>query len=232
MARKAPRPDPTAFQSLKPLINCCPECNRHLRCDYLNYRTVVRLSGLLHLALTICRCHNRACGRYRKPYRPEAEGRLVLPEHEFGLDVIAKVGSLRYRQHLSVPEIHQQLGSQGLDICERTVTNLLDRYDELLAFRLSDSQRLRKVLQDQKRLVLAIDGMQPDVGHEVLCMLRDCLSGQVLLARSLLSSTEKDLSELIEQVRREAGAPIVGVISDGQHSIRNAVAATLAGVPH
>jgi hypothetical protein len=39
---------------------------------------------------------------------------------------------------------------------------------------------------------LAIDGLQPDVGHEVLWVLRDCLSGEILLAKSLLSSTAPD----------------------------------------
>jgi hypothetical protein len=32
-------------------------------------------------------------------YRPEAEGRLALPKHEFGLDVIAWIGVLRYAEH-------------------------------------------------------------------------------------------------------------------------------------
>ena len=113
------------------------------------------------------------------------------------------MGELRYRQHRSVPEIHLDLLGRGLAVCERTVTNLLDRYDELLAVRLGDSQRLKGLLAGQGRVVLAIDGLQPDVGHEVLWVLRDCLSGEVLLARSLLSSTEKDLAELIAQVKRD-----------------------------
>jgi hypothetical protein len=41
---------------------------------------------------------------------------------------------------------------------------------------------------------LALDGLQPDVGHEVLWVLRDCLSGAVLLARSLLSATQPGLT--------------------------------------
>jgi hypothetical protein len=52
---------------------------------------------------------------------------------------------------------------------------------------------------------LALDGLQPDVGHEVLWVVRDCLSGEVLLARSLLraypKTGEKDLcNELIFQL--------------------------------
>jgi hypothetical protein len=41
------------------------------------------------LRLKVRRCHNEQCSRHLQPYRPEAEGRYVLPQHEFGLDVIA-----------------------------------------------------------------------------------------------------------------------------------------------
>jgi hypothetical protein len=62
--------------------------------------------------------------------------------------------------------------------------------------------------------------------------LRDCLSGEILLARSLLSSTAKDLAALITAVQKALPVPITGVISDGQESIRNAVKQALKGVPH
>jgi hypothetical protein len=193
---------------------------------------VIPLAGSQPLRLHVRRCQNAACRRYHQPYRPEAEGRLALPDQQFGLDVIALIGALRYRQHRSVPEIHQELRARGLDICQRSVTNLLDRYDELLAVRLSDSRRLRRIMARQGRAGLAIDGLQPDVGHEVLWVIRECLSGEILLARSLLSSTEDDLAALMTEVSRHLGVPIFGVISDGQHAIRNAVAKALPGVPH
>jgi hypothetical protein len=60
-----------------------------------------------------------------------------------------------------VPEIHQALRAQGVAIAERSVTNLLDRYDELLATSLTDSGRLRALLAAQGRVILALDGLQP-----------------------------------------------------------------------
>jgi hypothetical protein len=66
--------------------------------------------------------------------------------------------------------------------------------------------------------------LQPDVGHEVLWVLRDCLSGEVLLARSLLSSTQQDLSALLGEVTEALPVPIRGVISDGKKTIHKAVA--------
>jgi len=81
-------------------------------------------------------------------------------------------------------------------------------------------------------VLLAIDGMQPDVGQEVLWMIRDCLSGEVLLARTLLSSTRGDLAALLSEVKEAVPVPIRGVISDGQQTIRQAVARCLPAVPH
>ena len=55
--------------------------------------------------------------------------------------------------------IHQALRAQGVAIAERSVTNLLDRYDELLATALTDSGRLRALLAAQGRVILALDGL-------------------------------------------------------------------------
>jgi hypothetical protein len=200
--------------------------------DYENSRKITTLDGVIRLQVKIRRCAAPACDRYHLPYHPESEGRIALPEHEFGLDVIALAGTLRYAEHRSVPEIHQALRLRGVEICQRSVTNLLDRYDELLALSLADDRRLQTLTSSQGRVILAIDGLQPDVGHEVLWVLRDCLSGEVLLARSLLSSTEKDLAELLGTVRDALSVPIQGVVSDGQGSIRNAVERALPEVPH
>jgi len=199
---------------------------------YHNYRTITTLEDVVHLTLQIRRCLNRACPQFCRPYRPEAEGRLALPKHEFGLDVIACVGTLRYAQHRSLPEIHQHLRHRGVAIAPRTVTHLLERYDELLTLSLTDTARLQRITQSQGRVILALDGLQPDVGHEVLWVLRDCLSGEVLLARSLLSATQPDLAVLLRTVRQNVPVPIVGIVSDGQLSIRGAVAEVFSDVPH
>jgi len=197
-----------------------------------NRRVVVTLDEVVELTLKVRWCVNASCERHHRPYRPESEGRWALPEHEFGLDVIAAVGSWRYREHRSVPEIHRRLRGRGVAISERSVTNLLHRYDELMALSVLDVERLRRITGEQGRVILALDGLQPDVGHEVLWVLRDCLSGQVLLTASLLSARQADLAGLIEPVRDALDVPIAGVISDGQRSIRKAVAEALPEVPH
>lgn len=201
-----------------------------MRIRYTNRRAVLTLGGLERLCLKIQRCEHAGCPRHHAPYRPEAEGRLALPHHEFGLDVIALAGSLRHRGHYSVPEIHAALLQRGLMICERSVTNLVDRYDELVATTLDAP--CRATLAAQGRVILGLDGLQPDVGYEVLWVIRDCLSGRVLLARALLSATQADLAALLREVTDALDVPVAGVVSDGQQSIRRAVATALPGVPH
>src|SRR5204863_7483827 len=107
----------------------------------------------------------------------------------------------------------------------RRGTNAGQGYGALGALGLADHSRLRDRLADQERVILALDGLQPDRGHEVLWVIRDCLSGEVLLARSLLSATQGDLAALLAEVRDALPVPITGVVSDGQAPIQAAVRA-------
>ncbi|HEX6554080.1 MAG TPA: ISNCY family transposase [Ktedonobacteraceae bacterium] len=205
------------------------------RVGHHSHRTVTTLQGAIRLTLKVYRCRNTECSRFHQPTRPEEEGAWALPHGEFGFDVIALVGILRYQQQRSIPQIHEELQRRGLYVAERTVTNQLYRYEELLALHLADETRLCQQLKEHKQVILALDGLQPDVGHEVLWVLRDCCSGEVLLARSLLGATEKDLVPLLEEAAnlcRTLSIPIKGVITDGQHSIRKAVASALPDIPH
>jgi PAS domain-containing protein len=238
MARRRRRPPATRHKDLEPIRARCVACGGPLWVAYHSHRTVTTLDHVVGLRLQVRRCIRPGCPQYHRPYRPEEELGWALPHGEFGLDVIALVGALRFGEHRSVPEIHRELARRELVVAERTVTYLVQRYEELLAVRLSDlseGSHLRDLLAAQERVILAIDGLQPDVGHEVLWVIRECLSGEILLARSLLSGREAELATLLREVRTALEAipvPIAGAISDGQHSLRNAVAAALPGVPH
>ena len=99
MARTTPRPPPTLTQTLQTIVRHCPCCGEPMWAAYHNYRTITTLEAIMRLTLQIRRCLNPACPQVRKPYRPEAEGRLALPKHEFGLDVLTFIGTQRYAHH-------------------------------------------------------------------------------------------------------------------------------------
>jgi len=215
MARREARPPAPREVRLTPRSQECVSCGKRLWVAYHAQRTLMTFRGLVRLRLVVRRCRNQDCDLYHLPYRAEEEGAWALPHGEFGLDIITVIGQLRYGEHRSIPEIHQ-----------------LERYEELIALHLADEERIKARLKQQGQVLLAIDGMQPDVGHEVLWLIRDCLSGEVLLARTLLSSTRGDLATLLDEVNEALPVPIRGVISDGQQTIRQAVARCFPNVPH
>jgi MULE transposase domain len=131
-----------------------------------------------------------------------------LPHGEFGLEVIALIGKFRFREHRSVPEMHQALQARGISIAQRSVTYLMQRYEELVTLRITDQERIKARLQQQ---------------------------GHVILARPLLSSTQGDLTALLKEVKAQLDqleVAVKGVISDGEETIGSAVAFVFPGVPH
>jgi hypothetical protein len=235
MRGRTPRQEATHSIKLTPLKESCEECGQPLWVAYHGSRTVTKLDGLWKLTIVVRRCIHPECPRYHVAYRPEEEGRWALPHGEFGLEVIALIGQWRFREHRSVPEMYRSLLSRGVSITERSVTHLMQRYEELVALRILDHERIKMRLQQQGHVILALDGLQPDVGHEVLWVVRDCLSEEILLARPLLSSTQGDLTALLTEVKcqlKQLEVPVKGVISDGEETIGSAVAFVFPEVPH
>jgi hypothetical protein len=235
MARRNSRPQATQEMTLTPLKEQCEQCGQLLWVAHHSHRTVTTLSGLWKLTLVVRQCIQPTCPCFHKHYRPEEEGRWALPHGEFGLEVIALIGQWRFREHRSVPEMHQALQARGMRIAQRSVTHLMHRYEELVTLRITDQERIKARLQQQGHVILALDGLQPDVGHEVLWVVRDCLSAEILLARPLLSGTQGDLTALLSEVKellKELEVPVKGVISDGQETIRSAVAFVFPTVPY
>ena len=173
---------------------------------YEDFRKISTLEAVLGVTLQVRRCVNADGEGDHRPYRPESEGGLALPHHEFGLDVIAWMGARRYQNSCSLPEIHRDWQGQGVVMAARTVDHLLARYEEWVSVALEAPAR-RAALRQQGRLILALDGLQPAKGHEVLWVIREALVGL-------------------------EGVPVLGVISDGQHAVRQAVAEVLPGVAH
>jgi hypothetical protein len=235
MKGRTARAEATHALTLTPLKERCEQCGQPLWVGYHAHRTVTRLDGLWKLTIVVRRCVQPECPRYHVAYRPEEEGSWALPHGEFGLEVIALIGRWRFREHRSVPEMHRMLLARGVSITERSVTHLMQRYEELVTLRITDHERIKNRLLKQGRVILAIDGLQPDVGHEVLWVVRDCLSEEILLARPLLSSTQADLTALLTEVKnllKELAVPVKGVISDGEETIGKAVAFVFADAPH
>src|SRR4051812_6648753 len=82
-----PGPRPERPWDRPPPPGPAPACGGPLWSACTAQRSVVTLEGLVRLRLQIRNCRSPHCPRYKVCLRPEQEGRLVLPQHEFGLDV-------------------------------------------------------------------------------------------------------------------------------------------------
>jgi len=71
--------------------------------------------------------------------------RWALPQYEFGLD---DGWCMALPRASECTQIHQQL-QRGVCISQRSVSNLLERYDELVAISLSDIERINTIIGAQ-----------------------------------------------------------------------------------
>ncbi len=215
---------------LYPAKRSCISCGEPLSESYHQHRFVVALSGMLKLNKYVLECQRLDCPQFKVKCHPEAEGALVLPRYTFGLDVIAHIGELRYRKHYTIEQIAGALSEQGVRISLKEVQLLSEVFLALVETVVKNDLQALEQLKKQGGIVLAADGIQPEKGNETLWLFRDVLSGRVLLARNLLSSSSAELSPLIAEIK-QLGVPILGVISDKQASICLAFEKELPDVP-
>jgi hypothetical protein len=217
---------------LYPHIQDCPACHQILHERYHKQRWIVRLDQYIKVVSHFLECANATCTQHAVVYRPHQEDALALRGYTFGLDVVARIGELRYREHLAITKIREQLKRDAhLSISLKEVALLCEVFLALVTTVAHHDEELIAQLKTGGGIVLAIDGVQAEKSHETLYILRDVPSGRVLVAKTLLSSATGEIEQLIEEVL-VLGLPIVGVISDKQESICLAVQRKLPTVPH
>jgi Transposase, Mutator family len=218
----------------RPEIQHCIHCGAALRYSHPVWAKAVQfLTGPEQVTNLGWRCSNPACAFGRSVYRSaRAEARQVKGSG-YGLDVVVRIGYLRFAAHRTREEIWRELHEQTpVQLSERHVQNLLEVYLALLRASERDPQeRLAATVDEHGGIILALDGLQPEQGNEQLWVVREVLSGTVLGAANLQQASAVFLARLLRPVR-EAGLPVLGVVSDAQESIRLAVAEVFPGVPH
>ena len=90
---------------LYPTQRTCPNCGEPLVERYRQSRFIVTLSGMLRLNKHVLECQTLNCRQHGVKWRPEGDGALALPYYTFGLDVVARVGELRYREQQTIEKI-------------------------------------------------------------------------------------------------------------------------------
>src|SRR5262249_40506602 len=89
--------------------------------------------------------------------------------------------------------------------------------------------------QGAEGLILSIDGLQPEKGHEALYVVRELSGKRVWFAEPLLSATAAAVQRLIARAKDwvdALGKPVALWVSDKQDAFVTGIAAVFPGVPH
>jgi hypothetical protein len=214
----------------------CDLCGRKMHvCDHRHHR-IFTLTGARHLVCKLVQCPNQQCPNSRRTFSPEAELRLTLPRWLIGWEVFCWIGHRRIARHWSVPQIRAELrDSYQITLSADALEDYLQRYQQMLAARQQDPVVLQQEYQRTRYVLLSIDGLQPEKGHETLYVVRELGRQRVWFAESLISSSAVEVQPLFARARQWAERlekPVRLWRSDKQDACGTGIAAEFPQVPH
>jgi hypothetical protein len=214
----------------------CPVCGRMMHiCDH-RYRRFHTLDGPVQLICKLNHCPDPTCPGHAKTKSPELEITLALPQMAIGWDVFCWIGHRRCSRHMAISLIRSELlDDYDIKLSEDAIDQYLRRYQIMLAARQQDAESLRREYQSVAEIILCIDGLQPEKGHETLYVVRELTRKRVWFAEPLISATEDEVRRLIKKAREWAqslGLPVGLWMSDKQEAFIKGIAAEFPEVPH
>ncbi len=214
----------------------CRVCGSTLVIRKDRIHCIYSLKGPLKLVCKLSCCSNKRCPARRTLISPKSEIPLTMPRWRIGWDVFLWMGFRRCKRHWSVPQIQEELSdSYHITLSETSIMTYLKKYQIMVAARHQDVAKLRETYADCVDVILSIDGIQPEKGHETLYVVRELRKQRIWFAESLLSSTYAEIRKLIQRaksVSQQLNKPVRGWISDKQEAFVVTIAAEFPNAPH
>ena len=236
MAYQWPADTDLSLWELDVLDRNCPVCGRMMHiCDHRS-RRFHTLDGPVQLICKLNHCPDLACPGHAKTKSPELEITLALPQMAIGWDVFCWIGHRRCSRHMAISLIQSELlDDYEIKLSEDAIDQYIRRYQVMLAARQQDAESLRRRYESVAEIILCIDGLQPEKGHEALSVVRELTQKRVWFAEPLLSATEDEVRRLIKKAKEWAeslGTPVGLWMSDRQDAFVTGIAAEFPDVPH
>jgi hypothetical protein len=204
-------------------------------CDHRS-RRLHTLDGPVQLVCKLNRCPDPTCPGHAKTKSPEVEITIALPQVAIGWDVFCWIGHRRCSRHMAISLIQSELlDDYAIKLSEDALETYIRRYQVMLAARQQDAESLRRHYESTAEIILCIDGLQPEKGHETLYVVRELTRKRVWFAEPLLSATEDEVRRLITQAKEWAESLSIPVglwMSDKQEAFVKGIAAEFPDVPH
>jgi hypothetical protein len=236
MAYQWPADTDFALWELDVLDRNCPACGRMMHiCDH-RYRRFHTLDGPVQLICKLNHCPDPRCPGHARTKSPELEIAIALPQMAIGWDVLCWIGHRRCSRHMAISLIRSELlDDYGIRLSEDAIDQYIRRYQVMLAARQQDAESLRRHYDSAAEIILCIDGLQPEKGHEALYVVRELTRKRVWFAEPLPSATADEVRRLIKKAKEWAEAldkPVALWMSDKQEAFVTGIAAEFPDVPH
>src|SRR3984957_17636364 len=231
-------PEDTDFASLELNVfdRGCLVCGRMMHvCDH-RYRRFHTLEGPVELVCKLNHCPDPTCASHFKTKSPELEITIAPPKMAIGWDVLCWIGHRRCSRHWSVPQIRGELqDTYSIRLSADSLERYIRYYQVMLAARQQDPENLRRQYESVDEIILSIDGLQPEKGHETLYVVRELTQKRVWFAEALISATAVQVERLIAKAKEWAdslGKPVGLWLSDKQDAFVTGIRAQFPDVPH
>ena len=190
----------------------------------------------MELVCKLNHCPDPTCPGHAKTKSPELEVTIALPKWAIGWDVLCWIGHRRCSRHWAISQIQSELSDgYGIKLSADSLARYIRHYQIMLAARQEDPEALRRQYESVDEIILSIDGLQPEKGHETLYVVRELTQKRVWFAEALISATADEVRRLIAKAKEWAdglGKPVSLWLSDRQDAFVTGVAAEFPGVPH
>ena len=214
----------------------CADCGAFTVIYENRDRRLHTLGGPVHLISKIAHCPSKDCPGHQEVQASAEEMSLAPPYWSIGWDVFVWMGHRRFARSWSVPQIRAELlDSFRIEVSPDLIEDYLKRYQAMVAARESAPELLAEVYRDIPDLVLTIDGLQPEKGHETLYVVREQRAGRVWFAVPLLSSAASEVKRVLEQAfewAQRLNKPVRLWVSDKQAAFVTGIAEVFPGVAH
>jgi hypothetical protein len=223
-------------RELDVLDRSCPVWGRGMYiCDH-RYRHLHTLQGPLELVCKLNHCPDPDCPGHAKTRGPECEVAIAPPHWAIGWDVFCWIGHRRFSRHWAIPQIRAELqDTYRITLSDGAMSQYTHRYQAILAARQQDPESPRRQYESVPELILTIDGLQPEKGHETLSVVRELTQKRVWFAAALICATAAEVRRLIAKAKEWAaalGKDVVLWISDKPDAFVTGIAGEFPGVAH
>ena len=228
----------TVFQALTLEVDdcICSHCGHSLKVCAHRQRRFFTFKGPVHLTSKLSHCADPVCPGHAYTISPEEETAMAMPRWVLGWDVFCWLGHRRFARHWSVPQIRADLADvHQIVLSPDAIERYIGRYQRMVAARQQDAAVLAQAYRGVKGLILSIDGLQPEKGHETLYVVREVGQKRVWFAEALISSSAAEVRRILIQARQWAerlGIAVLGWLSDKQDAFVSGIAAEFPDTPH